>query len=399
MSPGERRAFEADLKMDKELKEEFRLVQMGKDILYGEEMPDEILNDPGMKDVEEDARRMADAWIAGQENKEKVKSEKLKGKRKALKVKSEKEPTTEEELGEAKPSQQGKDIGRKAQGKLERQKAEQNTKHFRLLSWVSLAAAGLVSAILLIRALMLPHITEKLYENYYSGLDPASFTIQEMPPEIAGEFSSGMEFYKEGEFEKAALSFKGIAPYGDTYPDIPLFLGISELEGGDTEKALENFEISLETEGPHIEYALFYRGFCSLRLGHPKPALLVLTELSGVSKELDDSALKLLRRANLIYTGRFKEFKREVEEEGPPEAVIGPGQWIMIILVAISFNALVLGLLSLILLPILAYREVRSGNYERREEIIWKTVIIGIPYAGSVIYFLFKFKRGKKKSQ
>lgn len=330
MSPEESRAFEADLLKDKDLHEEFQLMQTGQDIFYGEEMLDEILNDPGMKDVEEDARRMADAWIAEQESKTKVKSQKMKG-------------------GEP---ERGGDPG--VQMTFEGEEDSKNTKHFRQVSWITLAAAGLVSAFLLIRVLLLPHITEKLYENYYAGIDPASFTMSELPPEIAGDYNSGMGYYESGDFEKA----------------------------------LQSFERALETEGPHIEYASFYSGFCRLKLGHPKPALIAFVELPGISKHLDDSAIKLLRRANLIYTGRFREFKREVEEDGPPEAVIGPGQMTIILLVAIFLHALILGLLAFILLPILAYREVHSGNYERREEIIWKTVIVGIPYLGSIIYFL-----------
>ena len=87
MSPEESRVFEADLKTDSDLREEFRLVQMGQDIFHGEEMLDEILNDPGMKDVEEDARRMTDEWLAEQDSKEKGESEREKEKRQSEKEK------------------------------------------------------------------------------------------------------------------------------------------------------------------------------------------------------------------------------------------------------------------------------------------------------------------------
>ena len=143
-------------------------------------------------------------------------------------------------------------------------------------------------------------------------------------------------------------------------------------------------------EGSHTELASFYSGLCQLRLGHPRSAIIYLTEATGLTKHLDEGSLKLLRRVNLIYTGRFLKLKKELEEDEYSGPVIGPTQWKIIILVVLFFSLILYGAIFIVFLPLFAYRDLISRDCSRKKKTTWKILIIALPYLGAIFYYLFR---------
>jgi hypothetical protein len=354
MSPLERDAFREELKKNADMLKEFRFVLMAEDLLVGEPLLEEIMKDPGMKQVEEDAKMIADAWITAQD------------KRDAMRDKA-----GDEAL------QPG--AGSDPYKTREKRKSRSGTNWMLIPILLGQPLAAFIIMALVIKIFILPPRAEDFFQSTVPEMTPAEMIPQDMPADLRNTLGTGLDYYNAGNYESALQIFQTLEPHWKDYPVIRLYMGLAEMRSGDNRAALKNFWKIQSVEGPHLEYASFFSGLCYVRLGNPRAAALYLTELSGLSKRLDPSTQKLLRRVNLINTFQFKLLKKELAADEPSGKAIGPMQT-MILLTTVILMTLVW------LLPAI---DIINRKYPRKKTNFWLAMVFLFNIPGTLAYLIF----------
>jgi len=315
MTTAEKQLFEEELRSNPELKKEYQLTILTQDILVGEPDLERITNDPDLPETEK--------LVAKWNSKKNVASRALKS-----------------------------------------------------FSWIYLAAACLIGMVLLYRNVFAPELSKKAFLTYYQTIGISEISLPDLPPDQLIEFIKAKRLYETGSYDSAIISFQALRDYGDEYPEILMYTGMSQLEAGDPETAVKTFKKASKISGPHAEQASLYTGLSYLRLGDPKAALFYLTEKTGLSKHLDPSMQKLIRRVNLINTFQFKQLRKEFAEDKEPAGVMGPRQK----MIFLGFFLIIFLLVSF------AGFYIYIEQFKKIRNLWWIPLIIYLPLIGSIIY-------------
>ena len=338
MSPEEKEKFEADLLQTPEMKEEYQLLILAKEVYVGEPDLERILNDPELPVAE----KLVNEWMK-------------------------EENDTNINTNHPSPKREKDNI----------------QKPYRVYAWVYLVAASLFFAFLAFKYYVIPNRAEKIFLSFYETIDPAEFETDDIPPETLLTYQTALDYFESGDFNNAAATFRTLYELENENPDIMLMLGISEMENGQLRVALKLFEEVSALQGANVEYASFYTGLCHVRLGDPRAAIIYLADITGLTENLDPAYQKMIKRAYLIYTFQFKQLRKEMSEDEEPSGMIGPTQKrILITTAAIVF-------LVLYLIVLLANR----ASLRNTRSWIWLTVIFFLPVGGSVLYLLLFRKK------
>jgi TolA-binding protein len=164
--------------------------------------------------------------------------------------------------------------------------------------YASLAAAALVGVLILIRTILPSPDTEKLFNSYYRPFDAISPVTRSLNNNESVNYSSAIESYKTGNYQMAASGFTGILQKDPSLISPRFFLGLSQLELRDYQKAVDLLEGVVNESGEYGKESRWYLGLSYLKTGNKQKAaecFEVLSRSDGFYRERSEKILRRLK--------------------------------------------------------------------------------------------------------
>lgn len=159
-----------------------------------------------------------------------------------------------------------------------------------------LAAAAITGAFFLFRPLLLSDGSQRLFSKFYEPFAVVSTATRSTIPTGSENFSKAIENYKKGDFQAAAAGFAQETKNDPSSLSSCFFLGIADLETGNTSRAIEMLNIVEEGKGEFSNEATWYLGLAYLKAGDTEKASDRFALLAGSPGFYSDRADKILRR-------------------------------------------------------------------------------------------------------
>jgi TolA-binding protein len=169
----------------------------------------------------------------------------------------------------------------------------EKTGRTRMLRFVSLSAAAVLGAVLIIKSLQ-PTDPQKLFSSYYEPFSAVS-------PVVRGTNSnelyiSAMDSYKAGDYQNAEQAFKQSANMNPSFGSPVFYLGLTALETGEYNAAITNLDSVIKGSGAYSKEAKWYLGLAYLRTDNKEKARKCFEELAASSGYYKERSEKILRR-------------------------------------------------------------------------------------------------------
>lgn len=159
-----------------------------------------------------------------------------------------------------------------------------------------LAAAAITGLFFLFRPLLFPDDSRKLFSEYYEPFAVVSTATRSNNTTRSENFSNAIENYKKGDYLAAAAGFAQETQKNPASLSSGFFLGIADLETGNTARAIEMLNIVEKGKGEFSKEATWYLGLAYLKSGDKEKAADRFRLLAGSPGFYSDRAEKILRR-------------------------------------------------------------------------------------------------------
>jgi tetratricopeptide (TPR) repeat protein len=168
----------------------------------------------------------------------------------------------------------------------------------KILRYVSLAAAAIISVVILFRTLLPSYNPEKLFSTYYEPLNVISPVTRNSNTNLSNGYNSAIEMYRLGNYQGAAIGFSDAIEKDNSSIEPLFFMGITEL-------ALENYDQAInmlsDATNPSINYwkeAEWYLGLAYLKTGEKEKAFTcfeILSQTEGFYHKRAEAILRHLK--------------------------------------------------------------------------------------------------------
>jgi TolA-binding protein len=170
---------------------------------------------------------------------------------------------------------------------------------FLIIRYSSLAAAAVIGAVFLIRALLISGDTQNLFSKYYEPFNAVS-DITRGTGSSGGSisFSRAIENYKSGDYLAAETGFSEAMLDETTSLPTRFFLGITEIELENPDKAIDLLGGVASRQGEYTKEARWYLGLAYLKSGNKLKAsecFELLARSPGFYRERSEKILRRLR--------------------------------------------------------------------------------------------------------
>jgi tetratricopeptide (TPR) repeat protein len=162
--------------------------------------------------------------------------------------------------------------------------------------YISLAAAAVIAAMLLIKSLAPSSDPEKIFKSYYEPFSTISNVTRGADNKAGTLYNSGLEFYRSGDFEAAGEAFKKAAATDANYGSPEFMLGMTYLEMGNYDEAAQQLSLAINNPGQYSKEARWYLGMACLRTGDIQKAKGLFKTLSESNGFYKERAQKILLR-------------------------------------------------------------------------------------------------------
>ena len=171
-----------------------------------------------------------------------------------------------------------------------------------ITGYTSLAAAAVIGAVLLIRSLLPSDDPQKIFSKYYEPFNAVSSITRSMGASENGSFVKAVASYKSGDYQAAAAGFSEAMLNGSETISAGFFLGITEIELGNYNKAIELLNGVVNRKGEFTKEAIWYLGLAYIKSDNKNKAteyfeLLARSpgRLPGFYSSRSEKILRLLR--------------------------------------------------------------------------------------------------------
>ena len=161
--------------------------------------------------------------------------------------------------------------------------------------YISLSAAALIGAFLLIRTLLPSTDPGKLFSKYYKPFEAYSTVTRSLDNNEALNFSSAIASYKSGNYQQAATGFGGTLEKDPTSISSEFFLGLSQLELKNYDQAVNLFSGVVNASGEYGKEARWYLGLTYLKIANKQKAAECFEFLAKSEGFYRDRSAKILR--------------------------------------------------------------------------------------------------------
>ena len=354
LSEKARKRFESEMELNPRLKEEYWLAAVVDDFLELEPLRREMENDPDS----EEADRLAE---------------------KAVREFYEQQPVRRG--GSSEGSQQP--VRRGGSEPVIRD-PEPGVRRRRIYSRIAIAASIAILLAVFFTIKNKPPTTPELFAAYVQEVTSLEMSDELMPEAVYAGLFTGVEQYRAQEFRDAFRTFAGLEPYKEEYPEISLFRGLVLLEIGEYEFAMSAFRDCAKHRGPYRKYARWFRNLAYIRLIHPDVAVMFIIERTNLYHSFDEGLQNMIRRANLLGTGQFKEFRREIN----PEMVGKP-----LIIHGIDIIMFILFLSVFVIIPLILLIDILRRRFEKPWKLLFILMVLLLSISGPVAYLILRKRK------
>jgi len=164
--------------------------------------------------------------------------------------------------------------------------------------YASLAAAVILGAVFLVKSLLPSDDPQKIFNKYYEPFNAVSSITRSTGTGESGSFSNAIGSYESGDYQAAAAGFSeamlnGTAPFSTGF-----FLGISEIELENYNKAIDLLNGVIKQKSEFTKEATWYLGLVYLKSGNKVKAsecFELLARSPGFYSDRSETILRLLR--------------------------------------------------------------------------------------------------------
>jgi len=162
--------------------------------------------------------------------------------------------------------------------------------------YTSLAAAAIIGAVLLIRSLLPSDDPQKIFSKYYEPFYAVSSITRSTGARESESFTKAIGRYKAGDYKTAAAGFSEAMLNETESFTAGFFLGITEIELGNYNKAIDLLGGVVNLKGEYTKEAIWYLGLAYIKSGNKIKASECFELLARSSGFYSDRSEKILRR-------------------------------------------------------------------------------------------------------
>jgi TolA-binding protein len=165
-----------------------------------------------------------------------------------------------------------------------------------IIRYSSLAAAAVIGAVFLIRALLISGDTQKLFSKYYEPFNAVSDVTRGTGSVGSISFNRAIENYKYSDYLAAETGFSEAMLNETTSLSASFFLGITEIQLGNYPGAIDLLGGVASRQGEYTKEARWYLGLAYLKSGNKLKASECFELLARSPGFYTDRSEKILRR-------------------------------------------------------------------------------------------------------
>ena len=162
--------------------------------------------------------------------------------------------------------------------------------------FATLSAAAILGAFILLRALLPSSDPEKLFNSYYQPFAAMSTVTRSINNDETNIYSSAIESYKSGEYQKAAVGFSSVQEKDPSNISSKFFLGLSQLALKNYDGAINLLSAAANNPGEYGKEARWYLGLAYLKTSNKEKAAECFQLLAGSDGFYSERSEKILRR-------------------------------------------------------------------------------------------------------
>lgn len=164
------------------------------------------------------------------------------------------------------------------------------------MSYASLSAAALIGVFLLIRTLLPSSNPEKIFESYYKPFNAMSPVTRSMNSNETEDYSSAIESYRTGNYQKAATGFANVIEKDPSAVSPQFYMALSLLALRNYDQAINLFERIANDSGIYGKEARWYMGLTYLKTNNKQKASECFDYLVRSDGYFRERSEKILRR-------------------------------------------------------------------------------------------------------
>lgn len=167
-----------------------------------------------------------------------------------------------------------------------------------ITSYTSLAAAAIIGAVFLVRSLLPSDNPQKIFSKYYEPFSAVSLITRSTGPGASESFTRAIASYKSGDYQAAAAGFSEAMLNGTETFSAGFFLGITEIELGNYDKAIDLLGVVVNQKSEYTKEAAWYLGLAYIKSGNKIKAsecFELLARSPGFYSDRSEKILRLLR--------------------------------------------------------------------------------------------------------
>jgi len=162
--------------------------------------------------------------------------------------------------------------------------------------YTSLAAAAIIGAVFLVRSLLPSDDPQKIFSKYYEPFYAVSSITRSTGARESESFTKAIGRYKAGDYKTAAAGFSEAMLNETESFTAGFFLGITEIELGNYNKAIDLLGGVVNLKGEYTKEAIWYLGLAYIKSGNKIKASECFELLARSSGFYSDRSEKILRR-------------------------------------------------------------------------------------------------------
>jgi TolA-binding protein len=164
----------------------------------------------------------------------------------------------------------------------------------RTLHFTGLAAAAAICCFFTIKSL-LPVDSSELFNTHYKSYQAVGITVRGNS-ENAGVYSEAINNFKSGDYINAEAGFKKALDNDPSHGAPQFYLGLAQLENGNTDEAFLNLKSVMNRSGNYAKESCWYLGLAYLKAGETVEAKECFEKLASTDGFYRKPAEKILRR-------------------------------------------------------------------------------------------------------
>jgi TolA-binding protein len=161
--------------------------------------------------------------------------------------------------------------------------------------YTSLAAAAIIGAVFLVRSLLPSDDPQKIFSKYYEPFYAVSSITRSTGARESESFTKAIGNYKSGDYQAAAIGFSEAMLNETESFTAGFFLGITEIELGNYNKAIDLLGGVVNLKGEYTKEAIWYLGLAYIKSGNKIKA---------------SECFELLARSSGFYSNRSEKIRR-----------------------------------------------------------------------------------------